>query len=67
MDIRELKRKWKRVDTALLRTDIFGNIWLTVYMGNVTDCIRVDDDNMVEVNELVKKLEKRNECKTKSK
>ena len=59
MDLKELKRKWKRVDCAMLRSDIFGNVWLTVFMGNVTDCLRVDDENMVEVNELVKKLERK--------
>lgn len=66
MTSKQIKKLAHRVESAIVRCDIYGNSWLTIWYGQIADAILIDSENEEAVKELLRDLEERNEKRRKN-
>lgn len=59
MTSEELKRIESTVESAIVRADIYGNVWVTLWRGDFADAYVVDPENEKATKELLLRLEER--------
>ena len=56
----QLKKIIPLVESAIMRVDLFGRTWVTIWYGDIADSVIVTEENKELFDEMFERLESRN-------